>query len=102
MVDRDETDERLERLLAATSGASARGDFASRVMGAVEREPAASGFWIDLPRVARVVVPFAAVAAVASVVWALRATRDADDAALAAHDSAEQSVVFTLDPGESE
>lgn len=93
---RDETDERLERLLGATHDVAATADFTSRVMSAVERETIARGIWGDLPRAAKIAVPVAAACAVASVVWAVFAFRAVDDATLATQDGAEQSVVATL------
>ena len=93
---RDETDERLERLLGATHDVAATADFSARVMARIEREPVPRGIWGDLPRAAKIAVPVAAACAVASVVWAVFAFRAVDDATLATQDGAEQSVVATL------
>lgn len=95
-MERDETEERLERLLAATAGARASSDFTARVMGAVEREPA-PGAWYALPRAAKLVMPIAAIAAGVAVVWAIHAAHDVDDASLAPDD-----VVSTLYASSSE
>ncbi len=95
-MERDETEERLERLLAATKDVSPRRDFSARVLGEIARTPIAAGFWADLPRVAKLAVPLAAVAAVATVVWAAVSTRAVDDASLATGDAPEQSLVSTI------
>ncbi len=97
----DEIDERLERLTRATERVAPRSAFTARVMTVIEQEHAAAGFWVDLPRAARRVIPFAAIAAAASVIWALRASREIDDDA-AVSQSVEQAVVGTFDTTEPE
>ena len=99
-MERDEIDERLERLMKATEGVAPREGFSARVMGAVDgsakRDVAngveserAVGLWAFVPRAAKRAVPFAAVAACAAIAWAVFAWRDADDAAIGSIDTAE-------------
>jgi hypothetical protein len=87
-MERDEIDERLARLMAATEGVAPREGFAARVMGAVQSERAV-GLWAFLPRAAKRTVPFAAIAACAAIAWAVFATRDADDAVAGSLDTVE-------------
>lgn len=100
-MERDEIDERLDRLMSATHDVGAAADFTSRVMTTVEREPT-GGIWGDLPRAAKIAVPIAAACAAASVVWALFAFRAVDDASLATQVAPEQSVVSSLYGSEAE
>ncbi len=74
----EEIDERLERLKKATEEVRPRADFAARVMSRVASE---QSFWFELPRVARVFVPVAALAAAAALAWGI-ATKDSVDGAL--------------------
>ncbi len=85
-MERDEIDERLERLMKATEGVAPREGFSARVMGAVENERPV-GLWAFVPRAAKRAVPFAAVAACAAIAWAVFAWRDADDAAIGSIDN---------------
>ncbi len=71
-MERDEIDERLERLVQATADVGPRGGFEARVMRAIETD--------FVPRAAKRIVPFAAIVACAAIVWAVVAWRDADDA----------------------
>lgn len=92
--------DRFDDLIAATDGVEPRRDFADRVMAEVDRsDPNDRIFWLELPRVARRVVPVAVLAAAAAAVWAFRATRAADDAALGGAPT-DQIVVGTLDPSD--
>jgi len=88
MSDRD-IDEKLERLSKATESIRPRTDFTARVMGKIAGE---QSFWFELPRVARVLVPIAALAAAVGVVWGV-ATSDVVDTALA--DGDDDSVEVT-------
>lgn len=76
----EDIDRELERLRDATASVGPRAGFSARVMSAVASEPA--GFWFDFSRVARVLVPIAALAAAAGVVWGI-ASSDAVDTAIA-------------------
>jgi hypothetical protein len=78
MSERD-IDTELERLTKATESIRPRPDFTARVMGKIAGE---QSFWFELPRVARVLVPLAALAAAVGVVWGV-ATSDVVDTALA-------------------
>jgi hypothetical protein len=84
MSERD-VDAELSRLKASTEGVKPRADFASRVMGAVRREQP-SGFWFELPRVSRVLIPVAAFAAAVGVVWGIANTDLVDSALVNADD----------------
>lgn len=79
----DSTDERLERLRQATAFVRARPDFGARVAAAVDREAAPIDWVADLSWAARRLLPVAALAAAAGLVWALHSQR-AWDAALTA------------------
>jgi len=100
--ERDDIDERLARLLGATESVGAKSAFEARVMAAIEAEPIASRFWAGLPRAAKLFVPVAALAAAASVAWAVVAAHELDDASLATQGEPEQSVVSTIAGAEVE
>lgn len=94
-------DDRFDELISKTQTVSPRADFAGRVMATIERPGSDpnSGFWRDLPRVARLVVPVAMLAAAAGAVWAFRTLHDVDDAALGG-DTTDQIVLGTFAPAE--
>ncbi len=85
-MERDEIDERLERLMKKTDAVEPREGFSASVMAAVEKERAV-GPWAFVPRAAKRAVPFAAIAACAAIAGAVFAWRDADDAAIGSIDN---------------
>ncbi|HSQ62269.1 MAG TPA: hypothetical protein VLM85_03615 [Polyangiaceae bacterium] len=92
MTDPREIDERLERLGKATEGVRPRAGFTAKVMSAaLAQAPAARApdWWSDVPRVARRLLPLAAIAAAVGVVWAVRATSDVDAALADTYDTVE-------------
>ena len=92
MTDPRDIDERLERLGRATQGVRPRPGFTAKVMSAaLAQAPAArtSDWWSDVPRVARRLLPVAAIAAAVGVVWAVRATSDVDTALADTYDTVE-------------
>lgn len=86
MSDHDEIDERLSRLTSATSNVKPRADFTARVMQATRaRSPGLdTGFWAQLPRAARWVVPAAALLAMVSIGMAATDDGGVDDAIVSA------------------
>jgi hypothetical protein len=95
---KNESNDRFDELIGATDRVAPRADFADRVMDAVGRSSDPNiGFFGDLPRVAKRVVPFAVIAAAAAAFFAYRAATQADDAALVAP-STEQIVVGAIEP----
>lgn len=92
MTDPREIDERLAKLGKATQGVRPRPGFTAKVMSAaLAQTPAAptSDWWSDVPRVARRLIPVAALAAALGVVWAVRATSDVDTALADTYDTVE-------------
>jgi hypothetical protein len=90
----NETD-RFDDLVAKTAHVTPRADFTARVMDALHAGVSSDpnlGFFRDLPRVAKRIVPAFVLVAAAGAVWAYRATENADEAALGAT-PAEQIVV---------
>lgn len=90
MSDRDEIDERLERLKGATASVRPRADFSARVMAAARAGRSTevdSGFWAQLPRAARWVIPAAALMAALSIGFAAADANVVDDAVVGADDS---------------
>jgi hypothetical protein len=87
MSEQDPIEARLERLARATEGVTARPDFTARVISRLPRNPV--GWWSDLPKIARRVVPVAALVAAASVAWAVRSSFDADEALTDSYDVTE-------------
>jgi hypothetical protein len=79
VTDREDTEQRLDRLRRATEGAGPRADFTARVMRRISAEKI-EGWWSDLPRAARRLVPVAVLAAAVATVMAIRSTAAFDDA----------------------
>ncbi len=80
-------DDRLERLAKETASVAPRRDFADSVMLAVDATNV--GWWTDVPRVARRLIPALALVAAFAVAWAVRSTRDVDDALVGSFDGLE-------------
>ncbi len=93
MTDPRDIDERLAKLGKATQGVRPRPGFTAKVMSAaLAQAPAAArtpDWWSDVPRVARRLIPVAAIAAAVGVVWAVRATSDVDTALADTYDTVE-------------
>ena len=92
MTDPRDIDERLERLAKATENVRPRADFTDRVMRAALAQksvPAPSDWWSDVPRVARRLLPVAALAAAVGVVWAVHSSSDVDTAFADSFDTVE-------------
>ena len=78
-TDDDELDVRLARLARETAALGASGGFTARVMAAVEREQPlgiVEALWAS----SRKLLPIAAIAAAAAVVWAVESQSTVDDA----------------------
>ncbi len=92
--DHDHDRDHLDDLLAATARVAPRADFTARVVDAVQVQGSDPnlGFFAQLPRVAKRVVPAFVLVAAAGAVWAYRATQSEDEAALGGT-PAEQIVV---------
>jgi hypothetical protein len=74
-------DARLARLTQATERVGPSAGFTDRVLGAVNApSPSDEGWWSDLPRVSRRLVPVLTLVAAGAVVWAVHSARDVDDA----------------------
>jgi hypothetical protein len=93
VTDPREIDERLAKLGKATQGIRPRAGFTAKVMSAALAQPAAAprgaDWWSDVPRVARRLLPVAAIAAAVGIVWAVRATSDVDTALADSYDTME-------------
>lgn len=92
MTDPREIDERLAKLGKATEGVRPRAGFTAKVMSAALAQPRAAtpaDWWSDVPRVARRLLPVAAIAAAVGIVWAVRATSDVDTALADTYDTME-------------
>lgn len=90
MMEQDEEIEaRLARIAAATQGLRPRGDFGARVMRALEPEAQRLAFGGMLWSAGRRLVPIAALAAVAALVWAVRTDGVVEDALAASYDVTE-------------
>lgn len=92
MSDKDDIDEKLERLTSATANVRPRSDFNARVLAAARagRSPAIEGgFWAQLPRAARWVIPAAALAAALSIGFATADANAVDDAVVSTDDDGE-------------
>lgn len=80
----NDIDARLARLAEATTRVRPRADFTARVLAATANAPTGSarkpGFWDDLPRIARRLVPVAALAALVGVAWGVTNDDAVDDA----------------------
>jgi hypothetical protein len=77
VTDREDTEQRLERLRSATLGVAPRAEFTARVMRGVSGEV---GWWSDLPRAARRLVPVAVLAAAVATGLAILSSNAFDDA----------------------
>jgi len=77
------SEDRFDELIAATDRVAPRADFTARVMEGIDRSDpndlAPTGFWGDLPRAAKRIVPVALIAAAASAILAYRAIGAADE-----------------------
>ena len=92
MSDQGEIDEKLQRLTSATANVRPRADFTARVMAAARagRAPELEiGFWAQLPRAARWVLPAAALMAALSIGFAAAAANAVDDAVVSTDDDGE-------------
>jgi hypothetical protein len=85
----DEIDVRLARIGEATRGIRPPADFGARVMKALE--PETQGIFVGgtLWTVGRRLVPIAALAAVAALVWAVRTDAAVEDALATSYDVTE-------------
>lgn len=92
MSNQDEIDDELERLTRATANVRPRRDFTARVLAAARAGRSAeleSGFWAQLPRAARWVIPAAALMAALSIGFAAADANAVDDAIVSTEDDGE-------------
>jgi hypothetical protein len=88
-MSQEDIGDRLARLARATDHVGPSAGFSDRVLAAVNAEPAEQGFWVDLPRASRRLVPVLALVAAAAVTLAIRSARDVDDALVGSFDAME-------------
>lgn len=87
MMGEENLDQRLERLARATHELSARPGFRNRVLSAVKERAPSWITWGLAP--ARRLLPVAALAAVAALLWAVQSERSIDDELAASYASVE-------------
>ena len=89
MADQNDIDARLAALAGATEPLRPRTGFSARVMAAVAAEP--SSILDDLWRPSRRLIPLAAMAALAAVVWAVQIEGTVNEAMAVSYGAVEAS-----------